>query len=111
MVDDHGDDRPPSVTTDSPYHSLTPTIVGARDSDENNSPPTPLAPAKLRSMASTLPEGCSFGELAGADGKDAERVIWVEFPPGSSENPFYFTKRRKIGITTVAIFFTFMNCM
>lgn len=55
-----------------------------------------------------LPDGCAFGELAKADGS-VERVIWVDFAPGSRENPFYFSRSRKIGITAVATFFTFLT--
>lgn len=55
-----------------------------------------------------LPEGCSFGTIPRDDGTE-ERVIWVEFPAGSRDNPFYFSKGRKFAITVVATFFTMIT--
>lgn len=55
-----------------------------------------------------LPEGCSYGTLPREDGSE-EKVIWVEFATGSRENPFYFSRGRKLAITIVATLFTFMT--
>lgn len=68
-------------------------------SDIESQPPTP---------SSALPPGCKYGTLPREDGT-VERVIWVDFPAGSRENPFYFSRSRKLGITLVATFFTFMT--
>lgn len=37
-------------------------------------------------------------------------TIWVEFALKSPDDPFHFTRKRKIGILCVAIFYTFMTC-
>ncbi|TXT07257.1 hypothetical protein VHUM_03427 [Vanrija humicola] len=70
-------------------------------------------PSQATLAAPALPEGCSYGTLtkASSDGKEAagETVIWVEFAPGSRENPFFFSKWRKVSITACATFFTFMT--
>ncbi|GMK56019.1 hypothetical protein CspeluHIS016_0210750 [Cutaneotrichosporon spelunceum] len=69
----------------------------------------PSARTSLSTLVSNLPDGCHFGQLP-QDDADAppQRVIWVEFPPNSPDNPFYFHRGRKAGITFVAIFFTLM---
>lgn len=51
-----------------------------------------------------LPEGCSYGDL------DGERVIWVDFPPGSKQNPFYFPKRVKVCIVICTMIYTWFCC-
>ncbi|TXT12815.1 hypothetical protein VHUM_01216 [Vanrija humicola] len=51
-----------------------------------------------------LPDGCTRGQL-----DDGTPVIWVDFPAGSTENPFYFTTARKTAITLVASWYTFMT--
>jgi hypothetical protein len=61
-------------------------------------------------LASALPDGCSYGEIPSKDGKPAERVIWVDFPPDSRENPFYFSWKRKLGITTCALLYSGFCC-
>ncbi|KAL1411719.1 hypothetical protein Q8F55_002685 [Vanrija albida] len=68
-------------------------------------------PSQSTLAAPSLPEGCSYGTLAkvDGDGKEAETVIWVEFAPGSRDNPFFFSKWRKVSITACATFFTFMT--
>jgi hypothetical protein len=58
--------------------------------------------------SASLPDGCSYGTLPRDDGT-VERVIWVDFPPGSEENPFFFSKGRKLAITLTATFFTFLT--
>ncbi|WVW85154.1 hypothetical protein I302_107192 [Kwoniella bestiolae CBS 10118] len=78
-------------------------------------PPTP----------NSLPEGCTLGPILGKTSrgvisipKSSEsspavqqeeyeeiRVIWVDFPAGSKENPFSFSTKRKLGIMAVALFF------
>ncbi|WVR06701.1 hypothetical protein IAU60_003733 [Kwoniella sp. DSM 27419] len=62
-----------------------------------------------------LPAGCTYGPTLGMIGRkvvsqpteetDQVPVIWVDFPPNSQENPFSFTRRRKIVIMCVALFF------
>ncbi|WOO80564.1 Efflux pump atB [Vanrija pseudolonga] len=68
-------------------------------------------PSQSTLAGPSLPEGCAYGTLAkvDGDGKEAETVIWVEFAPGSRDNPFFFSKWRKVSITACATFFTFMT--
>lgn len=66
------------------------------------------APYTHTTVNAKLPDGCNYGDLSRSDGS-VERVIWVDFAPGSRENPFYFSRSRKLGITIVATFFTFMT--
>lgn len=63
----------------------------------------------LASAVGPLPEGCSYGYLPKDDIGAEERVIWVDFPAGSRENPFYFAPLRKLGITCVAVFYTLLS--
>lgn len=59
----------------------------------------------------SLPDGCSYGEIPSkVDGQAAERVIWVDFPPDSRDNPFYFSRRRKVGITMCALIYCAFCC-
>ena len=54
----------------------------------------------------SLPDGCSYGFIPSkVEGTPDERVIWVEFPPGSTHNPFFFSKKRKLGISVCALLF------
>lgn len=62
----------------------------------------------MSTLAQALPEGCSFGEIKEDDG-GVERVIWVEFPPNSRDNPFFFSDVRKTAITIVACVYTTMS--
>lgn len=62
----------------------------------------------LSTLTNPLPDGCSFGERKTEDGS-IERVIWVEFPPDSRDNPFFFSAQRKVLITIVAVVFTTMS--
>jgi hypothetical protein len=41
--------------------------------------------------------------------KKGKQVIWVDFPPSSNENPFFFAPWRKRAILSVAVFFTAMT--
>jgi len=114
---------------------LSPPIA-SRDSDLtiSSSNPPPAAFASEDEPTSTshtptasrppLPPGCRYGllppktaiprtpsetpeeEKRRRDDKDARRVIWVDFPPSSRENPFFFSKARKRAILVAAIFFT-----
>ncbi|WWC67915.1 uncharacterized protein I206_101833 [Kwoniella pini CBS 10737] len=79
----------------------------------------------------TLPAGCSYGptitptyleetnivlepELVSQihSGKSNEcKLLWVDFPPLSPQNPFNFSKGRKFGITCVATLFTLQTSM
>ncbi|KAL1406579.1 hypothetical protein Q8F55_008285 [Vanrija albida] len=59
---------------------------------------------KAPSPSPSLPDGCTRGQL-----DDGTPVIWVDFPPASTENPFYFTTARKTAITLVASWYTFMT--
>lgn len=63
----------------------------------------------LASAVGPLPEGCSYGYLPKDEDGTEERVIWVDFPAGSKENPFYFPFPRKLGITIVAVFYTLLS--
>lgn len=63
----------------------------------------------LASAVGPLPEGCSYGYLPKDEDGTEERVIWVDFPAGSKENPFYFPFPRKLGITVVAVFYTLLS--
>ncbi|WWC63027.1 uncharacterized protein I303_105626 [Kwoniella dejecticola CBS 10117] len=78
---------------------------------------------KRSQSVTPLPPGCTWGPTLGltsrgvvsparsseaeAQGLEVEqtRVIWVDFPTASKENPFFFSKRRKLGIMAVALFF------
>lgn len=62
----------------------------------------------MSTLAQALPDGCSYGERKLEDG-GVERVIWVEFPPDSRDNPFFFSAQRKVLITIVACIFTTMS--
>ncbi|WVW78489.1 hypothetical protein I302_100444 [Kwoniella bestiolae CBS 10118] len=42
---------------------------------------------------------------------EEHRILWVDFPPLSPQNPFYFSQTRKYGITIVATLFTLMTSM
>ncbi|GMK59838.1 hypothetical protein CspeluHIS016_0900550 [Cutaneotrichosporon spelunceum] len=56
-------------------------------------------------LTNSLPDGCSYGSIPSKDGGAPERVIWVDFPPDCRENPFYFSTRRKVGITMCALIY------
>ena len=86
---------------------------------------TPTAHSHAESPA--LPPGCKYGHLPSTtkipqtpsetpaehrrreEEKESRAVIWVDFPPSSPENPFFFSKARKRAILIVAIFFTGMT--
>ncbi|KLT43436.1 MFS general substrate transporter [Cutaneotrichosporon oleaginosum] len=59
----------------------------------------------LATLTNPLPDGCSYGSIPSKDASPAERVIWVEFPPDSRDNPFYFSTKRKVGITLCALIY------
>ncbi|OCF57017.1 hypothetical protein L486_05874 [Kwoniella mangroviensis CBS 10435] len=83
--------------------------------------PTSASTAEKLDAPATLPDGCTLGPILGKTSRgiislsksseeaieehEEVRVIWVDFPPGSQENPFFFSKRRKLGIMAVALFF------
>ncbi len=102
------------------HPSAPPTLETPTTLTFDSSPPTPYMTAdkdkpsahtSLSTLVSNLPDGCHYGQLPAKDGDEdapAQRVIWVEFPPNSPDNPFYFHRGRKAGITFVAIFFTLM---
>ncbi|ORX34977.1 major facilitator superfamily domain-containing protein [Kockovaella imperatae] len=98
----------------------------------------PVEPAFHRVSVGDLPPGCSIGPelydtprgiVSGipksngtverssglTDGVEAPgqpvKVIWVEFPPGSPDNPFSYTRRRKIAIMFCALFFAFCTAL
>ena len=108
--------------------------------EEAGSSTRPISPAsQLHSQDhGVLPAGCTWGpnlyltphgvssrpplggnglhpvsSLQHNQDRDVEkvRVIWVDFPLGSSENPFSFSKRRKAGILLAAVFFAEMCSM
>ncbi|OCF35086.1 hypothetical protein I316_03126 [Kwoniella heveanensis BCC8398] len=65
---------------------------------------------------SELPSGCVRGPILGLTSRgvvvshpsaEDERVpvIWVDFPPNSTRNPFFFSAKKKVLIMTVALFF------
>ncbi|WWC88263.1 uncharacterized protein L201_003170 [Kwoniella dendrophila CBS 6074] len=81
-------------------------------------------------IKNNLPEGCTFGPILGITSVGVKslnelhritthgteksvhdlniekvKVIWVDFPHKSKENPFYYSKWRKLGIMAVALFF------
>ncbi|WOO83005.1 Efflux pump atB [Vanrija pseudolonga] len=86
-----------------------PTSVADADADERT------LPGRLSQRTSqatltpqSLPDGCSYGSIPSKDGEGAEkRVIWVDFPPASPENPICFSKSRKFLITAVVLLYTF----
>ncbi|WWC86940.1 uncharacterized protein L201_001820 [Kwoniella dendrophila CBS 6074] len=81
--------------------------------------------------SSSLPAGCSFGPVLDLTyiqetnvkiepdlrtqieqgEKDSIRILWVDFPAGSPQNPFFFSQKRKYGITIVATLFTLTTSM
>ncbi|WRT66787.1 uncharacterized protein IL334_003750 [Kwoniella shivajii] len=89
-------------------------------------PKSPICqPDYPMSTAVTLPPGCTYGPSlrltprgvvsrqlstpsAACDGEDV-RIIYVDFPLGSSENPFFFSRRRKLGIMLVALFYAMIT--
>lgn len=94
----------------------------------SNPPPLAVSTANTpRSRYPTPPLGCHYGRLppgqrlpiSGTTGveNDLEKypngvpVIWVDFPPSSTENPFFFAAWRKRAITSAAIFFTAMTAL
>ncbi|WVQ98033.1 hypothetical protein IAU59_005155 [Kwoniella sp. CBS 9459] len=88
-----------------------------------------------RTPSSTLPAGCAWGprlnsssrsslnlrseeqvfnlpsehSVEGGDQSGPYRIIWVDFPPGSPQNPFFFSRKRKVAITVAATFFTLLT--
>lgn len=110
------------LTSTSPAQSL--------NSDCTISSPThPTYPPhdSCRHESQPLPPGCKYGYLPSStqipstpsetpaehrrreEEKSSRAVIWVDFAPSSSENPFFFSKARKRAILIVAIFFTGMT--
>ncbi|WWD21484.1 hypothetical protein CI109_105970 [Kwoniella shandongensis] len=77
--------------------------------------------------SSNLPPGCHFGEILSPSlnltithdetinekktTTEPVRIIWVDFPASSPQNPFHFTQKRKYAITAVATFFTLLTAM
>lgn len=58
----------------------------------------------------SLPDGCSYGYIPSKEaGVADERVIWVDFPPASPQNPLFFSSRRKLAITVCVLIFTWMS--
>ncbi|KAK8847392.1 hypothetical protein IAR55_005250 [Kwoniella newhampshirensis] len=101
-------------------------VVEDDDDGEYCSPPTPDDSARL-------PPGCHFGPIftpslnititndpSSSISSDATttsvdekttppRIIWVDFPASSPQNPFFFAQSRKYAITAVATFFTLLT--
>ncbi|WWD00553.1 hypothetical protein V866_007487 [Kwoniella sp. B9012] len=88
--------------------------------------------SSLSTSPTRLASGCSYGpkindeflqgtkikiepELLSStnENRDSEdyRILWVDFPPHSPQNPLYFSQTRKYGITIVATLFTMMTSM
>ncbi|KAL1409161.1 hypothetical protein Q8F55_005990 [Vanrija albida] len=56
----------------------------------------------------SLPDGCSYGTVPAKDDEGADkRVIWVDFPPASPDNPICFSSARKLLITATVLLYTF----
>lgn len=117
-----------------PLSQVIPSRDSELTISSSNPPPAAFASDDATGSASTshtptttrppLPPGCRYGllppktaiprtpsespeeEKRRRDDKDARRVIWVDFPPSSRENPFFFSKARKRAILVAAIFFT-----
>ncbi|WRT64796.1 uncharacterized protein IL334_001730 [Kwoniella shivajii] len=86
---------------------------------------TSLSTSQTFPSSSSLPAGCSYGPLINPEllqtfnvkletgiwdeEIDKYRILWVDFPSASPQNPFYFTQTRKYGITIVATLFTLMT--
>lgn len=86
------------------------TMAGPLDVEDD-----PKSLSKHTSQATltpnSLPDGCSYGEIPSKiPGERPEPVIWVEFPPDSPDNPYYFTAKRKVGITICALIYTWYCC-
>lgn len=71
--------------TPAPAHSADPTHPSS----------TPSTPFKNIDRTSTHLQTVPRG-----------RIIWVDFPPGDPANPLCFTKRKKLAIVGVAVYFT-----
>ncbi|WVQ83155.1 hypothetical protein IAT38_005293 [Cryptococcus sp. DSM 104549] len=127
---------PATAPTTLSLPSSSPTL-GAPQCDDEKINAAPSRPDSSRSttasgrLTSDLPAGCHWGpvltpELAEmlrlrpeesselgvgqvGDGASQTRVIWVDFPPLSPQNPFFFSTKRKLAITVVATFFTMMT--
>lgn len=109
------DSSPPTPLDPSHSHSHPPSSSATEEPDVMTDDGTKSAVGEKRSahtslstLVSNLPDGCYFGDLPVKEGESGGKVIWVEFPPNSPDNPFYFSRGRKAGITFVAIFFTLM---
>jgi hypothetical protein len=92
----------------SPILPVFPVVTGAPVAPELKTISQHTSQATL--TPSALPDGCSYGYLPSKDGKPDERVIWVEFPPASPDNPPFFTRRRKLGILACAYCFSWFSC-
>ncbi|WVF69044.1 hypothetical protein IAT40_003818 [Kwoniella sp. CBS 6097] len=74
-----------------------------------------LQPRNGPQLTSELPPGCVRGPTLGLTRQgvvsqpsaEDEKipVIWVDFPPNSTSNPFFFSAKKKVLIMTVALFF------
>lgn len=78
------------------------TALPADDDKKSTAATARTSQATLTPTA--LPEGCSYGDL------ESERVIWVDFPPGSKHNPFYYPKRVKVCIVICTLIYTWFCC-
>lgn len=97
---------PTEASAPSPTNTIVETSSTANDPQSNKS----------------LPAGCSYGPIlhlvtkphhniltTAVEDSETVPVIWVDFPPKSPDNPFFFSKRRKWAILAVAFFFAHMT--
>lgn len=89
----------------SPYPTPEPPPAG----DHPEKPCASQRTSQATLTPASLPDGCSYGEIP-KDSGAAERVIWVDFPPDSRDNPFYFSAKRKVGITICALIYCCYCC-
>jgi len=111
----------------SPMPSTSTSQTRSLDSELTVAPASPNTYTDSAHDVPALPPGCKYGHLPPSseipqtpsetpaehrrreEEKSSRAVIWVDFAPSSTENPFFFSKARKRAILIVAIFFTGMT--
>lgn len=71
-----------------------------------SSSPVQTPPSLATTISRTLSRSPS--KLAGPE---PTQIIWVDFPPSSRANPFFFSRRRKWGIMAVALLYAFITSL
>ncbi|KAL7418993.1 hypothetical protein Q5752_006677 [Cryptotrichosporon argae] len=87
------------------------TSIDTEESGPSATPTATLSSPAPAACAAQLSPGCVLStHTFYVDGEARTGpVIWVGFAPRSRENPFLFPTARKVAITAVAVFFTFIT--